>query len=375
MMPLGEHVMSDRNYAEIFDALAHPTRISILKALREESLTFADLKRKMRIESSGHLQHHLSKLGYLIKTDEHGKYCLSEHGKDALFVVQTAEGEAKSSESGAYVNGFRKRVVLSTMIVLLAMASIVSNLYLWSFAAAQGQYSYDVVKGSPLRGDAQLCMSRLIFEEIMPGHSFNFTAMVFSELNPQNVSYAGRDYGTFYSPSPIITDTYYRVGFLGFRFILTADAFYIAYFTASDPEGAPVKVVVNPYEAPPYKTETFEPFRMVCSSDINYTLDYYVPVEVFGNYTFQVTNIGNTTIKMCYEAWTSTVTMENRPLKGTESFPAVTTSGSEKVVRVIWQPKPTNTPLTTIAITISCSTILAMLGIYLTNRKLYIRKA
>jgi DNA-binding transcriptional ArsR family regulator len=238
--------MSDKNYAEIFDALAHPTRISILKALREENLTFADLKRKMRIESSGHLQHHLSKLGYLIKTDKHGKYCLSEHGKDALFVVQTVEGEAKSGESDVYVNGFRKRVVLSSIIVLLAIASLVSNLYLWNSVTAQGLYSYNVVKGSPLQEDANRWMSTSTFEEIPVRHSFNFTAMVFSELNPQNVSYACKEYGTFYVPPPIITDTYYRVGFLGFRFTLTADAPYTAYFAVSDPGGAQVQEVINP---------------------------------------------------------------------------------------------------------------------------------
>ncbi|MGB9713364.1 MAG: winged helix-turn-helix domain-containing protein [Candidatus Bathyarchaeales archaeon] len=367
--------MSDKNYAEIFDALAHPTRISILKALQEENLTFADLKRKMRIESSGHLQHHLSKLGYLIKTDEYGKYCLSEHGKDALFVVQTVEREAKSGESGVHVNGFRKRVILNSIIVLLAITSLVSSLYLWNFVAAQGQYSYDVVKGSPLREDASLWMSTSIFEEIMPGQSFNFTAMVFSELNPQNVSYACRDYGTFYASLPTITDAYYRVDFLGFRFIITTDTHGIAYFTVSGPEGAPVKDATNPYEAPPYKTEIVRPFTMGFSSGSELTHEYHIPVEVFGNYTFQIVNIGNATIRMRYEAWTSTVTMENRPLNGTESFPAVITSGSEKVVRVIWQSKPANTPLTTIAITICCSTALAMLGIYLTNRKLYIRKA
>lgn len=367
--------MSDRDYAEIFDALAHPTRIGILKTLQEENLTFADLKRKMRIESSGHLQHHLSKLGYLIKTDEHGKYCLSEHGKDALFVVQTVEREAKLGESGVHVNGFRKRVVLNSIIVLLAITSLVSSLYLWNFVVAQGQYSCDVAKGSPLREDADRLMSTLIFEELMPGQSFNFTAMVFSELNPQNVSYACRDYGTFYAPTPIITDTYYRVGFLGFRFNLTADTLYAAYFTASGPEGTPVKEVTNPFGAPPYKTEIVKPFTEFCSGGYPFTYEYHIPVEVFGNYTFQIVNVGNATIKMLYEAWTSTVTMENRPLKGTESFLAVTTVGSERVVRVIWQPKPVDTTLTTIAITICCSTALAMLGIYLTNRKLYIRKA
>ena len=81
----------DRQRAEVFDALAHPTRIRILKALEVETLTFSDLKKRMTIESSGHLQHHLSKLHDLVKTDKHGSYCLSEQGKDALFTVQIVE--------------------------------------------------------------------------------------------------------------------------------------------------------------------------------------------------------------------------------------------------------------------------------------------
>jgi DNA-binding HxlR family transcriptional regulator len=81
----------ERQRAEVFDALGHPTRIIILKALDGEAKGFADLKKKVNIDSSGHLQHHLSKLEGLIKTDENGKYCLSDQGKDALVVVQTVE--------------------------------------------------------------------------------------------------------------------------------------------------------------------------------------------------------------------------------------------------------------------------------------------
>ena len=81
-------IESDRQRAEVFDALAHPTRIVILKALSEGALGFADLKKKTAIESSGHLQHHLTKLNSLIKTDEYGKYCLSDHGKDAFLTYK-----------------------------------------------------------------------------------------------------------------------------------------------------------------------------------------------------------------------------------------------------------------------------------------------
>jgi len=87
-----EDVEKDRQRAEVFDALGHPSRTIILKALSEEPLGFADLKKRLGIESNGQLQHHLSKLGNLIKIDESsGRYCLSENRRDALFAVQTVE--------------------------------------------------------------------------------------------------------------------------------------------------------------------------------------------------------------------------------------------------------------------------------------------
>jgi len=94
-----KQVEQDRQRAEVFDALGHPTRILILKVLSEGSLGFADLKKKTGIESSGHMQHHLTKLNGLIKTDEYGKYCLSDEGKDALLTVQTVENASPKKEA------------------------------------------------------------------------------------------------------------------------------------------------------------------------------------------------------------------------------------------------------------------------------------
>jgi DNA-binding HxlR family transcriptional regulator len=89
-----ENIEEDRQRAEVFDALGHPTRIIILKALNERAMGFAELKKRVNIQSSGHLQHHLSKLDGLIETDGNGKYCLSDQGKDALLAVQTVENVA-----------------------------------------------------------------------------------------------------------------------------------------------------------------------------------------------------------------------------------------------------------------------------------------
>ena len=124
----GQDIERDKQRAEIFDALGHPTRIVILKALSEEPLGFADLKKKTSIESSGQLQHHLNKLGDLIKTDENGKYCLSNQGKDALLTVQTVENASlarkDSVKTHARLYSSKKFFqVVSVLLVFLLIAS------------------------------------------------------------------------------------------------------------------------------------------------------------------------------------------------------------------------------------------------------------
>jgi len=126
-----EHVEEERQRAEVFDALGHPTRIIILKALNEGAMGFAELKKRVNIESSGHLQHHLSKLDSLIKTDVNGKYCLSDQGKDALLAVQTVENVAGL---GVKKNGKRTAI-------LWVITGLISGSLSASYA--------DIVKQSP----------------------------------------------------------------------------------------------------------------------------------------------------------------------------------------------------------------------------------
>ena len=77
--------------AELYDTLAHPSRILILKALSDRPEGFAELKRTTGIESSGNLTFHLNKLGRLVKTGPEGKYCLTDEGKEAVRVVEATE--------------------------------------------------------------------------------------------------------------------------------------------------------------------------------------------------------------------------------------------------------------------------------------------
>jgi DNA-binding HxlR family transcriptional regulator len=121
-----KQVEQDRQRAEVFDALGHPTRILILKVLSEGSIGFADLKKKTAIDSSGHLQHHLTKLNGLIKTDEYGKYCLSDEGKDALLTVQTVENS--SARTVTKEKGYRHfKLGLKPVAILLIALLIASS--------------------------------------------------------------------------------------------------------------------------------------------------------------------------------------------------------------------------------------------------------
>ena len=132
-----DDIVEDRRRAEVFDALSHPTRILILKALNEGSLGFADLKKKMSIESSGHLQHHLSKLGSLVKTDEYGKYVLSDQGKDALLSVETVEkvAESRTKETRkAFGKGTRKLVWRATAIALALLLIASSSIAVFEYS-------------------------------------------------------------------------------------------------------------------------------------------------------------------------------------------------------------------------------------------------
>ena len=123
-----DDVEADKRRAEVFDALGHPTRIIILKALSEGPQGFADLKKKLGIDSSGHLQHHLNKLNDLVKTDEYGKYPLSDQGKDALLSVETVE---KATKSGEKQNGKapipKKSIILKTTAVALVLLLIMTS--------------------------------------------------------------------------------------------------------------------------------------------------------------------------------------------------------------------------------------------------------
>ena len=80
---------------ELFEAISHPIRIDIVKLLSEKPLGFADLKRKLKISSSGLLDFHLKKLDDLVVVNKEGCYSLTDKGYAALTTVEGAAGYYK----------------------------------------------------------------------------------------------------------------------------------------------------------------------------------------------------------------------------------------------------------------------------------------
>jgi DNA-binding HxlR family transcriptional regulator len=196
MAERGDSSEFDSSRAELFEALGHPVRIRILHALQDGPLGFAELKRKVGIESGGHLQFHLGKLDGLIRNGEDGNYYLTDDGRDALRVVGT-RGTSAGEEVKPTTRG---KVVISRAV----LAAILAALVLLAAVA--------VIEGSGLIRPAtqvtvSTCDAKVIFNGTMycsldvsndtelgvPGYakmsqSFNFMGVLFTTVCPSNIA-------------------------------------------------------------------------------------------------------------------------------------------------------------------------------------------
>ena len=107
---------------EAFEAIAHPLRIKILKLLAERPMGFSELKRELRIKSSGKLDFHLRKLGGLIALNSDGKYTLTKEGYAALQAITTIKKY-----------GWQKRAyIINTVACTIVVAFTLSRILLES---------------------------------------------------------------------------------------------------------------------------------------------------------------------------------------------------------------------------------------------------
>lgn len=112
----------DSSRAELFEALGHPMRVRILRTLQAKPMSFSELKKEVGIESSGHLQFHLNKLSGLIKTDSLGNYGLTDDGREALNVAETA---LRSEASHSLKRGYPMRFVVAIVSTAIVWAAII----------------------------------------------------------------------------------------------------------------------------------------------------------------------------------------------------------------------------------------------------------
>lgn len=117
----------DASRAELFEALGHPMRVKLLRALETRSMGFADLKKEVGIESSGHLQFHLGKLTGLVGTAPDGSYTLTDDGREALRVLSatTMGGSQGGARHLSLWNGrWTKPLIASLLIVVVILSGV-----------------------------------------------------------------------------------------------------------------------------------------------------------------------------------------------------------------------------------------------------------
>jgi DNA-binding HxlR family transcriptional regulator len=116
---------------EMFEAVSHPNRIDIVQILAEKPLGFADLKRELKISSSGLLDFHLKKLDELITINKEGRYALTEKGFGALTTIEGAAGYYRLRS--AQKRSFFLALIVSVLINIgtLWIAFQTQNYVLW----------------------------------------------------------------------------------------------------------------------------------------------------------------------------------------------------------------------------------------------------
>lgn len=100
-------------------------RVKILRVLETRSMGFADLKKEVGIESSGHLQFHLGKLAGMVGTTPDGSYALTDEGREALRVFGTTSGGGapRASRRLSLWNDTWNRPLIASLLVIVIILS------------------------------------------------------------------------------------------------------------------------------------------------------------------------------------------------------------------------------------------------------------
>jgi DNA-binding transcriptional ArsR family regulator len=125
----------NRDRAELFEALGHPTRIRIVEALSESPLGFAALKRKMGIDSNGLLAFHLGKLEGLVKTCAKGDYMLTDEGREAMRIMVLKNSIATHADKNRF---FITPLQIAALIIVIGMV-VAAVIAAFSYTQLSGQ--------------------------------------------------------------------------------------------------------------------------------------------------------------------------------------------------------------------------------------------
>ena len=112
----------DSSRAELFEALGHPVRVKILQALDQRPMGFAELKKAVGIDSSGHLQFHLGKLSGLVETTSEGSYALTDDGREAIRVLtSTSEGKGGPGAHFRFVQPVWTKALVAVLLIAVVL--------------------------------------------------------------------------------------------------------------------------------------------------------------------------------------------------------------------------------------------------------------
>jgi DNA-binding HxlR family transcriptional regulator len=201
----GDNRQEDLSRIELFEALGHPMRVKIIEALNVSPLGFADLKRKVGIESSGHLSFHLNKLGNLVRIDSEGNYSLTDDGREALRLLDTV-GEAKYQAYHSPTNvkewweENKKVIAVAVIVIVIAGLSIFAYNSYYDYQS-QRQVEVFAFEGAIATSSVDLTRSIQCIENNDSANSIQMlgasSVLVDDVLN--NYMYISDDYSLFLS--------------------------------------------------------------------------------------------------------------------------------------------------------------------------------
>lgn len=188
----------DKSRAELFDALGHPVRIRILNALEAGPLGFSELRRRVGLESSGHLQFHLGRLDGLVAADAGGNYALTDDGREALRVVGvqregTATKEMRENHKIIVSRGVLAGLVALTL--LLATVAVFQQAGIIPISSVQPSASLPFPSTLVRNASALQLTASVSITQINPGQRITVYADLYNPTNDGVQATASMDWG------------------------------------------------------------------------------------------------------------------------------------------------------------------------------------